>query len=302
MGRVLVLQENLGLVLAQPVVDAVRVAHGKVLFAERGLGGCEADGAALLEGLVEAGLLEELVGSEEVFVFVGGRHVARRMLAEVDALDRVVGQVGARRVGDFGLKAGERLERLLDGLRRVQLVCPCRVLLGGDGVGGQVLSQRLQLCFYQFWIGAGFKRGHGGVGGGEVAQVEAQARVDACLLVELEEDVEDLVVVLLQAAGGAHGLPLLLDEAVAVVHGLFELDAHLAVFSSFMHISWGLYCIRWRVIPPRALDGLLRRIWCIGGRCIVGEGEGVGLHRGRRFRGHGGEKGGGWRVCRVRRQ
>ena len=299
MRRVFVLQEDLGLMLTQPVVDAVWVAHGEVLFAERGLGGCEANGAALLEGLVEAGLLEELVGSEEVFVFVGGRHVARRMLAEVDAVDGVVGQVGARRVGYFGLEAGERLERLLDGLRRVQLVSPCRVLAGGDGVGGQVISQRLQLRFHQFWIGDGFERGHGSVGGGEVAQVEAQARVDACLVVELEEDVEDLVVVLLQAAGGAHSLPLLLDEAVAVIHGLFEPDAHLAVFSSFMHISWGLHLIRRRVIPPRALDRLLRRIGCIGGRCIVG--EGVGLHRGRRFRGHGGEKGGGWRVFGGRR-
>jgi hypothetical protein len=276
---VFVLEEDLGLVAAQPVVHTVWVANGKVLFAERRLGGCEADGAALLEGLVEARLVEDLVVGEEVLVFVVGGHVAGRMLAEVYALDGVLGQVSARGVWCLGLQAGERLQRLLHRLRAVQLVGLYRVLLRCDPPVCDVIPQRLQLLLDELRVWPSFEGRHGCVGGGQLAQVVAQAGVDARLAVELEEHVEHLVVVLLQAARRAHGLPLGLDEGVALRHGVVELYAHLAVLSPFARISWALQKGSRRVVPPRPLDGPPCRI--AAGVCWGRILDCLRVHRGR---------------------
>jgi hypothetical protein len=67
--------------------------------------------------------------------------------------------------------------------------------------------------------------------GGGVGQVEPLAGRDAWLRVEVEEGVEQLVVLGLQAARDAHGLPLVHDQVVALAHGVVELDAHLAVLA-----------------------------------------------------------------------
>lgn len=224
-GRVLVLEEDLGLVLAQPAVDAVGVADGQLLFAERGLRGAQVQGTVVGAGGVEGGVLEQLVEGQQVLFLVGGRHVAGGVLAEVDAVGRG-GQVGGDGVGDGGVEGGQRLVEGLDGRGIVQLVGAVGVLVGGDGAGVQLLAQVVQ-------------GGVGGAGGGEggrvavggVLQVEALAGRDARLGVEVEQGVEQLVVLGLQAAGGAHGLPLLHDEVVALVHGVVELDAHLAVLA-----------------------------------------------------------------------
>ena len=60
------------------------------------------------------------------------------------------------------------------------------------------------------------------------------------MAVEVEQGVEQLVVLRLQPARGAHGLPLLHDQRVALVHGVVELDAHLAVLAPACCISSAL--------------------------------------------------------------
>ena len=75
---VFVLQEDLGLVLAQPVVHAVWVADGEVFLAEGRLRGPQVEGAVVGGGLLEGRVFQQLVERKQVLFLVGGRHVAWR--------------------------------------------------------------------------------------------------------------------------------------------------------------------------------------------------------------------------------
>jgi hypothetical protein len=224
---VFVLQEDLWLVFAQPVVHAVGIADGQVLLRERRMRGGGAQRTAFLERRIEAGLRKHLIEGREVLLFVDRVKVAGRVLGQVNAMRRVVGQVLWRGVRDLFVQTGERLERLPYRLRVVQDLGALNVLFLGDGAAGRRLAQLLQLLPYDFGVGLSY----GGRNRAGRVEVEAQACWGARLLVDAEEHVEQLVVALGEAARSAHGLPFVGNEAVADGDGLVKLDAHLAVLA-----------------------------------------------------------------------
>jgi len=94
----------------------------------------------------------------------------------------------------------------------------------------------------------------------------------------------DALVLLLQAARDGLRLPLIVDQLIAGAHRVLESDAHLAVLASVFAVSVARGGLARRVLPPRALHGLLLR--AVGGRVWVGGGVELALGHCVRFGGH----------------